>query len=78
MTKWLLIILFLLMLLAIGICCLFFPRKIQSMALEATTMGPTSNSRVLRGFIGSSGYILSLRVIGTIAFIMFLSLLFSI
>jgi len=69
--------LFLLVLLALGVGCMFFPRTVQSFALKAVNMGITSKSEALKAFVQSKEYLISVRSVGFIALVAALFLAFA-
>jgi hypothetical protein len=68
--RTLLMIAFLIVLLAFGSCCLFFPRSVQAYESKGVSMGITGKSSALKAYIESNTYLLSVRVTGLIAYAM--------
>ncbi len=68
--KLFLLIAYLLVLLTAGTCCLFFPRNVQSLAVRMIGVGLTSKSQWLKDFVQSSSYIVNVRAVGVLAYIM--------
>jgi hypothetical protein len=66
--KPILLIGFLLLLLAFGSYCVFFPKSVQAIAVKAISIGVTSKSSALKSYVGSNDYIFSVRAIGIIAY----------
>jgi hypothetical protein len=73
-----LLIVFLLVLLAVGTFCLFFPRNVQALAVKAIESGPTSRIRALRAFVQSASYLVNLRVVGIGAYAICLLLMLAV
>jgi len=71
-----LFIFFLLLLFAIALACLLFPKAVQSFAVKAVRMGITSRSQGLVTFFNSKQYLIAVRVVGLIALVaaLFLSI----
>src|ERR1700730_17254089 len=63
--RTLLMIAFLIVLLAFGSCCLFFPRSVQAYESKGVSMGITGKCSAL-----SNTYLISVRVTGLIAYAM--------
>jgi hypothetical protein len=59
---------FFLLLLAFGSYCLFFPKSVQAIAVKAISIGVTSKNSALKTYVGSNGYMFSVRAIGVIAY----------
>ena len=68
--KTLLLIAFLLLLLIFGSYCLFFPKNVQAMASRAVATGITSKISPLIRFVQSNGYVISVRAVGIIAYVL--------
>lgn len=64
------LIVFVVFLLVLGTYCLFSPRKIQILALRMAESGFTFRSGWITDFLRSSAYVLSLRLVGLITYIM--------
>ena len=73
--KLILLIGFLLFLLAFGSYCLFFPERVQAIAVKAVGIGVTAKSSALKSYIQSSGYIFGVRAIGLIAYVIVIFLI---
>jgi hypothetical protein len=67
--------LFVLYVLAVG--CLAFPRTIQGYAIRATAQGITGRLPVLRSYVESRQYLVSVRTVGLIALLAALFLTFA-
>lgn len=61
---------FLLVLLTAGSYFLFFPQNVQSLAMRMVDVGLTSNSQWLKAFVQSNSYIVNVRAVGVLAYIM--------
>ena len=61
---------FIVILLAFGTYCVFFPRSVQEIAAKVVSSGITAKSSILRSYILSNNYIWSVRAGGLIAYIM--------
>ncbi len=68
--KTFLLVVFCLFLLTLGSSCLFFPKSLQIFASRAVGMGITSKISVLKAYIESDSYLVSLRIIGLVAYAM--------
>jgi hypothetical protein len=62
-------VLFLLVLFAIALGCLFFPKTVQSVAIRAVQLGVTSRSQALVAFVSSRQYIFAVRAVGLVALV---------
>jgi hypothetical protein len=69
--------LFLLILLALAVSCLFFSKAIQSIALRAVQKGLTSRSQALAALVTSKQYIVMVRAVGLLALTTFIFLLMA-
>lgn len=67
--------LFILLLFLLGIVCLLFPEKIQTFANKSVNQGFTAHNDALKNFVQSSSYLINVRVVGAIALICSLFLL---
>ncbi len=55
---------------ALGTAFVFFPRGVQAYAVRAAGMGVTGRSAWLRDYLESSSYVLSVRAVGLVAYLM--------
>ncbi len=55
---------------ALGTAFVFFPRGVQAYAVRAATMGFIGRSAWLRAYLESSNYLLSVRAVGFVAYLM--------
>lgn len=55
---------------ALGTACVFFPRGVQAYAVRAAGMGITGRSAWLRAYLESSNYLLGVRAVGIVAYLM--------
>lgn len=69
--KPLFMVAFLVLLFFIGGYCLLFPKNVQGIATRVIEMGITANNPLLREFISSRSYIVSVRLFGVAAYLMF-------
>jgi hypothetical protein len=68
-AKILLTIVYLVLLLALGSVCLFFPKRVQAYAIGATSIGITSRSPRLKTFIASKWYVADVRTVGLLTYV---------
>ena len=68
--KTAILLLFVVLLLTFGSYCLFFARNVQSYALRMIPAAPSFRSRWLKPFIESGSYLVNVRSVGVIAYIM--------
>jgi hypothetical protein len=68
--RTLLLIALLLLLLALGSYCLFFPRSVQAIASRAVAMGVTARSATLKAHIESNSDLVVVRAVGLVAYAM--------
>jgi hypothetical protein len=61
---------FILILFAISITCLLFPRTVRSYVIKVVDMGLTSRIEASREYVASDRYLIHLRVIGLGALVM--------
>jgi hypothetical protein len=62
-----LLIIFVLVLFAVALACLFFASTVQSLAVRAVQMGPRSQALVT--FVASKQYLFAVRAVGVLALI---------
>ena len=67
--KTLLLSAFALILIALGTCCVFFPRTVQAFAVKSVDLGMTRNMPNLRVYIASASYLNGVRAIGVVAYL---------
>ena len=70
-VKLFLLISYMLFLIFIGSYCIFFPKNVQSFAIKAIEYGVTAKSPILKTYIQSDKYLINVRFIGVVAYIMF-------
>jgi hypothetical protein len=61
---------FVVLLAALAVLCLFYPRIVQSYALRAVQTGITARSSGLRSFVSSNQYLYVVRTVGAIGLVM--------
>lgn len=61
---------FIVILLAIGVVCLWRPDKVQTFAIRSVSNGITSRIGVLNRFVRSRQYLLNLRICGIVALLL--------
>jgi len=61
------LIIFVLVLFAVALACLFFASTVQSLAVRAVQMGVTSQSQTLVTFVASKQYLFAVRAVGVLA-----------
>jgi len=69
MVKLLSLILFLIILVGIGVGCLFFAQKVQTLAIKCADMGLSAKISLIKRFVISDYYLFTLRIIGGIALV---------
>jgi hypothetical protein len=65
-----LLIVYLVLLLALGSYCLFFPRSVQALASKAVGMGVTGRISALKAYVESNGYRTMVQAVGLVAYAM--------
>ena len=55
-----------------GTICLFFPKNIQEWAIRSSERGLAPKWTILSNFFRSKAYLLNVRFVGALAFIMFI------
>lgn len=68
---------FALFLVTVGSVCLFAPSKIQGLAMRSAEKGLTSKMEFLQRYIRSDAYLLNVRVVGLVAIVMAISLVWA-
>lgn len=68
--KTLLLITFIVFLLIFGSYCLFFPKSVQAIASRAVATGITAKISTLGRYVQSDGYVISVRAVGLIAYVL--------
>ncbi|MHB8255023.1 MAG: hypothetical protein ACYDEV_15335 [Acidiferrobacter sp.] len=68
--KNLLLVAFIVFLLIFGSYCLFFPKSVQAIALRAAATGITAKISTLSRYIQSDGYVISVRAVGLITYVL--------
>lgn len=71
------LLLFILLLFLLGIVCLIFPEKIQASAINNVNQGLTAHSDMLKNSVKSASYLINVRVVGALALICSLFLMWA-
>ncbi len=75
MIKTIELIVFMVVLLSLGVGCLFFSSDVQRLAVKLVDYGLSSHIDPLRKFVRSNAYLLSVKLVGVIAMLCFAFLL---
>lgn len=59
------ILLFMVVMLILGVSCLWIPEKVQVLATRWVESGITRKWRILTGFVRSKQYLVNLRIVGS-------------
>jgi hypothetical protein len=70
--------LFMMAMLALGVACVFFPKRVQAIAIRALEMGSWPRPEALKTFVHSGAYLWNVRLAGFVALLMAAMLVFAI
>jgi hypothetical protein len=62
--------LFMMAMLALGVACMFFPKRAQAIAIRALEMGSWPRPEALKTFVHSGAYLWNVRLVGFVALLM--------
>ena len=68
--KTALLVAYVLFLVGFGTYCLFLPGSVQARAIRAVDTGLTARIPMLRRHVASKGYLISVRIVGIVAYVM--------
>jgi hypothetical protein len=69
--KTILLVAFVIVLFVLGIACLFYPSKIQEIAVKSVNYGILTENSPIKAFVQSSNYLIVVRAVGIIATLCF-------